>query len=335
MAQQNVETAAYATGSPFRDPEDVVGELMTSREVMAHAGLDWSVEKRPLFARLSDEDEDPRYTPNAADTRFGLVRDTDSKMLGICGTRYAPLQNVEALDFADGLLKDGVMRYEMAMALHGGRKVVALARMGEDYMIGDDHYTNYMLFKWGHDGGQAVQVFPTNVRMECSNMLTMATNTAKGKKNFISIAHDSRMEARLAAASKALQITTEVQRRTAQFLERALTIKVDPEKDVAAIVEDIFGKALDQKDGEYSDRKASGIVRYRAIAEEEIKRTGPNLYSLIQGMTGYADWGTPKVQKDMGAHVEWVVDGSGLWIKRTNMPKLLERFGLEKELVLA
>ena len=97
-------------------------------------------------------------------------------LLGIVGNRYRIVQNREAFDFLDGLLQDGVMRYESAGALRGGRIVWLLARLPSvDTIAEGDDTLRYVLFNTSHDGSASIHAIPTSVRVVCANTLRIAT----------------------------------------------------------------------------------------------------------------------------------------------------------------
>jgi phage/plasmid-like protein (TIGR03299 family) len=96
--------------------------------------------------------------------------------LGVVSDRYKIVQNTDAFNFLDSLLQDGVIRYESAGALKGGRVVWALARMpSQDEIAPGDVSRRYILFSTTHDGSGSVHALPTSVRVVCANTLRIAT----------------------------------------------------------------------------------------------------------------------------------------------------------------
>lgn len=75
------------------------------------------------------------------------VRDTDHKLLGVVSDRYRVVQNEDAFAFTDALLGEGV--------------------------------SPYLVFCNAHDGSRAIKVAMTPIRVVCSNMLNLASHTAK------------------------------------------------------------------------------------------------------------------------------------------------------------
>ena len=72
-----------------------------SADALRLAGLDWTVEQRPVFMR-GWQTPIPNYKAN--------VRNTDSKVLGIVTDRYQIVQNTDAFAITDALI-GGDVRY--------------------------------------------------------------------------------------------------------------------------------------------------------------------------------------------------------------------------------
>lgn len=137
-----------------------------SAQALKLAGLDWTVDQRPVFV---DRQVVPGYRAN--------VRSTDSQVLGIVKERYRVLQNKDAFAFADELLGRGVT-YETAGALFGGRRVWLQARLPRPIKILRDEVMPYLCITNSHDGEGAIRVIVTPVRVVCQNTLTFALKNA-------------------------------------------------------------------------------------------------------------------------------------------------------------
>ena len=101
------------------------------------------------------------------------VRNTDQNVLGIVTDRYKVVQNDEAFKFTDDLLGAGV-RYETAGSLQDGKRIWLLAKLPQEYIIGGEQISPYLVFTNTHDGSGAIKVAVTPVRVVCSNTLNLA-----------------------------------------------------------------------------------------------------------------------------------------------------------------
>lgn len=114
--------AAFALKPAWWDASSkyVLDHVPDSETMIREAHLDWEVEKVNC------------YSPEgkALDGHYYTRRADNGYVLG-CGltSDYEVVQNVKGFSFLDSLLQDGIMRYESAGALFGGRQVWALARL--------------------------------------------------------------------------------------------------------------------------------------------------------------------------------------------------------------
>lgn len=169
-----VNEAAYALKPAWHGLGHVLDHAPNSEEMVKAAHLDWTVSKRPL---RTDEGEGSIAIPG----QFATVRDDINRPLGVVGEDYTVVQNAEAFAFLDGLLQDGVMKYEAAGALKGGRLVWVLARMPGFDLIGDgDQVDRYIMFSTSHDGWSSLYAIPTSVRVVCWNTWRAATINMSG-----------------------------------------------------------------------------------------------------------------------------------------------------------
>ena len=174
-----------------KDVTRIIQEAPTSEEALKLAGLDWTIEGKPVFDECGNIIKG--YTAN--------TRSSDGKVLGIVGSRYKVVQNAEAFAFTDSLIGERV-RYETAGSLLGGKKVWLLAKLPDRYIVGDRTET-FMCFTNTHDGTGAVRVCMTPVRVVCNNTLNFALS---GAKRSWSAVHRGNVQGKLEEAREALQL---------------------------------------------------------------------------------------------------------------------------------
>lgn len=193
--EKNVAEAAFAT-TPWHGLGKVFERSFTSVEALAEAGLDWTVGKRELFAKAGDGAE--IEVPSHCQT----YREDNGQALGIVGAEYGILQNTAAFEAFDTLVPDGLLKYESAFSLRGGRTICAVARLGESLDVAEgDLIAPYALLTNSHDGSGAVNVYPTTVRVVCANTLRMANAQARTR---IKIRHTKNVNDRTKDAVKVL-----------------------------------------------------------------------------------------------------------------------------------
>jgi len=178
-----VESMAYRGDKPWHGIGFPIHEATTPAEMLRLADLDWSVSKRPLYTPVSSE----RVTKPALmafNDLSALVRDSDNKILGVCGPRYQPFQNSETFEFFTKFTEAGHMKMEVAGSLKGGLWVWALARLegpAFQLMESDPNYS-YLLLVSPHVWSEAMTIMFTSVRVVCWNTLTQALNKKLSEK---------------------------------------------------------------------------------------------------------------------------------------------------------
>lgn len=284
----NVETMAYsrAGGVPWHKLGVALEGVTDSETMRKAAGLDWTVELAPLYAETGRPSLVNGSMSLAEYPGMKAVRRNDKgEFLGVVSDGYTPLQNADAFSWLDALAPDDRLEYETAGSLDGGRRVWALARIpGGARTIAGDEYRAFMLITTGHDGSHAVRIRSVTTRVVCMNTLdaALAEKRGGGLATF-SIRHTASLPERMAQASRALAMVSESQRRMAAWLEAAAVTAVKAE-ELDRLVNRLFGKA-----DERGPRVKINVARFRGVLGGEVARGGATAYSVLQGVTGYAD----------------------------------------------
>ena len=174
----------YAGATPWHGLGTGLTGLATSAEAIEAAGLNWKVEKRPLFYSSVAEAEGRTISTatNRASNLFATVRADNNRMLGVVSEDFHILQNREAFSWFDAIVGEKATMYETAGALRGGARIFILANLnGVVRVIGDDVIKKYVCLAHGHDGSLAVWILRTGIRVVCQNTLTQALNEARGR----------------------------------------------------------------------------------------------------------------------------------------------------------
>ena len=125
----NVESMFYAgREKPWHGLGTQVEEAPTSADALRLAGLDWTVQRKPIQV----------CGGRKVDNFFANVRSSDGAVLGVVSDRYQVVQNAEAFAFTDALIGgEGQVHYETAGSLMGGRKIWLLAKLPDTEIVGD------------------------------------------------------------------------------------------------------------------------------------------------------------------------------------------------------
>ena len=194
-----VETMFSARTTPWHGLGKVTETVLTAKEAIVSAGLDWTVEPKNIFVGLQDDKQ------VLIDDRKAMVRSTDNAVLGIVSNRYVPFQNVDAFNFADNLVDSGEAKYETAGSLRSGKVIFLTMKLPDQIMVaGDDAHDLYVVLRTSHDGTKAIQVVVTPIRVVCMNTMTYAIRQAKHKW---AMQHTNKLEGKLAEARDTLKLS--------------------------------------------------------------------------------------------------------------------------------
>lgn len=169
-----IETMAYTNEEPWHGLGERVDDTLTPEDMVKAAGLDWSVEKRPIFFNMPDNPVPTRQVPD----KFALIRTSDHTCLSVVGNRYVPTQNIEAFSFFKEFVEAGDAKMETAGSLLGGKRVWGLANLQESFKLANnDEVKGYLLVVSPHEQGKSLVIRFTPIRVVCNNTLTLALSS--------------------------------------------------------------------------------------------------------------------------------------------------------------
>lgn len=189
-----VETMFSARLTPWHELGVITDRELTATEALTTAGLDWQVDKMPVYALTE------LGFSEIADKR-AVVRNTDSSVLGVVGTDYEPIQNHTMFRWVETLLDTDEALFTTAGSLRGGRIVFACLELKQKIQIPGDTVFPYFVIASSHDGSSSFRGFKTNVRVVCKNTLDMAESR---KSTQWTIRHTQLADFRLDSARRML-----------------------------------------------------------------------------------------------------------------------------------
>lgn len=169
--------------------------LLTSREAIQAAHLDWRVDLREVFV-----DGKPLEDYKAT------VRADNNFPLAVVGKKYSVIQNQDSFEFFDEVVGGGKAIYDTAGSLGGGKRVWIMAKLnGTMFVAGrpDDAIEKMVLLYTTHDGSGALTMQIVATRVVCANTLSIAL---KGATNKIAIRHTKNYQAKVNEAARALSL---------------------------------------------------------------------------------------------------------------------------------
>lgn len=205
------QTYSFASAKeiPWHGLGQVVPNVMTSREAIELANLDFQVDKMKIFGQY------PHNIATKLEKRgieipnnFATYRTDTGLPFGLVKGRYEIVQNSEAFDFFDNIVGEGKAIYETAGALGDGAKVFITAKLPYTFRIkGIDEIDNYILLTMAHDASAAIEAMVTHIRVVCANTLAAALQSGR---NRVKMKHTKNVHDKLSMAHTIMGISNTI-----------------------------------------------------------------------------------------------------------------------------
>ncbi|RBQ12025.1 DUF932 domain-containing protein [Pedobacter miscanthi] len=285
----------------------IVDAYPTSAEALKFAGLDYSVEKRPLFTMdannlnlRNNPDPDAIILGASSDIEvpnyFATVRTDSDTVLGVVGKDYSVVQNIDAFEFFDSIVggSEGIL-YETAGALGRGERIFITAKLPSYIKVGkDDLIEQYLFLTTSHDGFGSITAAFTPVRIVCNNTLNAAM---KNSSNSIRIRHSSGAGDRLKTAHTLMGISGRIGDEMEQVFNHwaGLRISDDEVKKLIQIAmapnREILGKlkngTVDEASSVYKNIVDDVFGYAMANPSQVLDTTKGTLFGAYNAVTGY------------------------------------------------
>ena len=326
----NQQTGEHSFFSVKEKPWHGLGKTVdaypTSAQAIKYAGLDYLVEKRPLFTCKSriDVNNTPNESPSSeinVPNYFATVREDTNQVLGVVGRGYNIVQNCDAFSFFDSIVGSGQgIMYETAGALGNGERIFITAKLPGYIKVGsngDDLIEKYLFLTTSHDGFGSIIAAFTPIRIVCNNTLTAALNNMS---NGIKIRHNNNAREKLKQANKIMGITDMLSGQLNDILNHWTKVKITdkeliklvhlamaPNKEALKNVQD---ENLD-KYSRYFLKSIDGVCSYAFNhSTQRTENTEGTLYGAFNAITGYFQ--NVKQFKDGESRLKSVFFGEGL-----------------------
>ena len=279
----------------------IITDYPTSAEAIIHAGLNYTVEKRPLFTydtenNTGDPDTDIIIPEIEVPDFYATIRNDTEQVLGVVGKDYEVVQNVNAFEFFDSIVggKDGIL-YETAGALGKGERIFITAKLPDYIRVGkDDLIEQYLFLTTSHDGYGSITAAFTPVRIVCANTLNAAM---RNHSNGIKIRHTASANERLKQAHQLLGITNQLAdeleevfnhwskiRITDNAVKHLIQIAMAPNKEV---LQNLQNGKQDELSTTYNNMVSSVMEYALTSPTQQEATTKGTLFGAYNAVTGY------------------------------------------------
>lgn len=317
----------------------IVQEYPTSEEAIKFAGLDYEVEKSPLFTKgagiiennngiemIDSELEVPNY--------FANIRTDNNTVLGVVGKDYHIVQNREAFSFFDSIVGggDGIL-YETAGVLGNGERIFITAKLPDYIRVGngDDITEKYIFLTTSHDGSGSITAAFTPVRIVCQNTLNASL---QNMSNVVRIKHTAGAKQRLEDAHKVMGLANKLSNELENTFNHwaKITVCDDEMKKLIQLALCPNKETLQHlQKGNFDDlstvfkNTVDDAFAYAMISEaQQMATTKGTLYGAYNAVTGYFQ--NVRNYKDNEAKLQSIVLGGTAQFKSQKAFDLCENF---------
>lgn len=189
-------------------------------QVLRESGLNYTVEKRPIWTYPDIEDDGDRMMiPN----RFITTRREDGHTYDVVSDKFEIIQNAEAFDFVNYMGDE--IQYEKAGETAGGM-VYIIGKLPEVNILGDK-FVPHVIFRNGFSGKVKITAAITPLRIVCQNQFNFAF---RNTQNAITIRHVKNAEAKLEEARETLKLSADYMAELTRTAEHFAAIRMTPER---------------------------------------------------------------------------------------------------------
>jgi phage/plasmid-like protein (TIGR03299 family) len=163
-------------------------EATSAASAATQAGLNWTVRTGALEAvstpLIIDQHGVTPATYIDVPKKQAIIREDNNSVIGIVGTKYKVVQNMEVFNALDTLVDAGDARYAAAGEFNGGSNIWMVLELPRGISVANDPHAAFLLVKTSHDGSSSVVIKPIIERLFCANQVNgLISNNQKHKYN--------------------------------------------------------------------------------------------------------------------------------------------------------
>ena len=271
-------------------------------EILVNNGLDFSIEKAPLFALNSQGVQVPS-------PYFGLINSKTNEVINTVKEGYTVSQNADVVELVlRGSESFGELSVQKGGSLFGGRKVFIQLAIEGDGIVGNDRIKRYVTVLDSNDGSTSLSIGIGDLTMSCSNQFAKFYKLGEAK-----FRHSASLVEKLKTIPQLIELALGESLKQIQLYNQLANHSVS--KDLTdQIVKYVLGfdrqfTAMDVL-AEKSSRSINTMDKLYNHIEREIADKGRNLWGLHSGITSYTTHEISVPKRD-NARIESVLVGSG------------------------
>lgn len=274
----------------------ILDHAFTAEEAMYHANMGYIVALAPLYAKFSNDKNDPNRGKELTEN-FATYRTDTRDIFGVVGSRYEVIQNTAAFSFFDTIVGEKKAIYETAGVLGKGETIFLTAKLPNSIILpGDDLVDQYLLFTMSHDGTKPVTAMFTPTRVVCANTLAVALSNGA---NRVVIKHTKSALDKIKEAGRLMGLVSKRSEATTEILNAMAKVQITDDQLTEYIKMVFLTKEEMKRLAETGDhRKAEISTRTIGVMEEiadfaltgvgqDVLSTKGTLFGAYSGVTGW------------------------------------------------
>ncbi len=305
-----VETMAFVRETPWHGLGNRLPEKQPLEVWLQAAGMDWTIENTEvLFSAGSGSGRRILVNPDAR----VLYRSDTGAPLSVVSNRYRIVQPQEILEFYRDLVEVGGFALETAGVLKGGKKLWALAKTGEEFLLrGGDRVKGYLLLATSCDGTLATTAQFTSVRVVCNNTLQLSVE--QGKDGAIKVPHSTAFDPD--AVKAALGVGAASWNRFADAAQVLAERKVN-RLDVTKFVIHVLGDKDAPLTSQPNEKALKGVIELFAGQGKgsNLASSDGTAWGLVNAVTEYVDHHRRAKSRDTRLDSAWFGQGASIKAK--------------------
>lgn len=289
------------------------------QEILTAHGLDFRIEKAPMFALSKDGNQVPS-------PYFGLINSKTNEVINTVKEGYTVSQNDEIVELVlRGMESFGnALSVQKAGSLNGGRKVFMQLAIEGESKVAHDTIKRYVTIIDSNDGSTSLSIGIGDLTMSCSNQF--AKFYAKGEAKF---RHSASLVDKLKSIPQLIELALSESLKQIEVYNRFASTPVSK-----ALAHDLvkaligFDRTASVKElSEKSTRSINIMDKLYSHIEREMADKGQNVWGLHSGVTSYTTHEMSVPKRD-NARIESVLIGGAYKMNQASLKFAQRESGL-------
>ncbi len=276
---------------------------MNTQEILSTYGLDFRIEKAPMFAMNAAGEQVPS-------PYFGLINSKTNEVINTVKEGYTVSQNDEIVDLVlGGMRKFGSeLSVSKAGSLNDGRKVFLQLAIEGDGIVGDDRIKRYVTVIDSNDGSTSLSIGIGDLTMSCQNQFWKFYKAGEAK-----FRHTATLADKMRSIPYLIETALGESMKQIERYKRYVSTPVT--KELAdRMVKEVLGydRVYTSMDvlSKKSTRAINQMDKLYAQIEREMADKGNNVWGLHSGVTRFTTYDLSAPKRENGKIESGLIGGA-------------------------